>query len=81
MVANENFISRTIYIKVAFLQARGLDHEVFLKSPKDVKRDGKIWLPKKSLDGLNGTSRKFWLKVREVFEETGMKILPGGEGF
>ena len=30
---------------------------------------------------MNDVLRKFWLKVREVFEEAGMKRLPGDESF
>ena len=46
----------------------------FLEQPK-------IWLLKKPLNGLNDSSRQFGLKVRKVFEGTGMKRLPGYEDF
>ena len=59
VAANEDFTLRSIDIRAAFLQARGLDREVFLEPPKDVKSEGKIWLLKKPLYGLNNTSRKF----------------------
>ena len=36
---------------------------------------------KKPLYGLNDASRKFWLKVREVFDECGLRILDGDEVF
>ena len=81
LATNEGFLLRSIDIRAAFLQARGLDREVFLEPPRDVKIEGKIWRLKKPLYGLNDASRKFWLKVREVFEETGMKRLPGDEAF
>ena len=63
------------------MQARGLDREVYIEPPKDIKKEGKIWNLKKPLYGLNDVSRKFWLKVREVFNEYGLKILKGDEAF
>ena len=47
----------------------------------DVKKEGKIWKLKKLLYGLNDVSRKFWLKVREVFDECRLRILDGDEAF
>ena len=52
-----------------------------MEPPKDVKKEGKIWKLKKPLYGLNDASRKFWLKVREVFDECGLRILDGDEVF
>ena len=66
---------------MAFLQAKGLDREVYMKLPKDMKKEGKIWKLKKPLYGLNDASRKFWIKVREVFDKCKLWILDGDEGF
>ena len=52
-----------------------------MEPPKDVKKEGKIWKLKKLLYGLNGASRKFWLKVRDVFDECKLRILDGDEAF
>ena len=52
-----------------------------MEPPKDVKKEGKIWKFKKLLYGLNDVSRKFWLKVREVFDECRLRILDGDEVF
>ena len=38
-----------------------------------------IWQLKKPLYGFNDASRKFWLKVKEVFEETDMLRLQGDD--
>ena len=81
VAANENFKLRSIDIKAAFLQAKGLDREVFLEPPRDIKTEGKLWLLRKPLYGLNDASRKFWLKVKQVFNEIGMKRLDGDEAF
>ena len=81
VAANEGFKLRSIDIRAAFLQAKCFDREVYMELPKDVKKEGKIWKLKKPLYGLNDASRKFWLKVREVFDECGLKILDGDEVF
>ena len=80
VAANEGFKLRSIDIR-AFLRAKGLDREVYMELPKDVKKEGKIWKLKKLLYGLNDASRKFWLKVREVFDECKLRILDGDEAF
>ena len=50
-------------IRVAFLQAKTMDIEVFMKPPKDQRIEGWLWKP---MCGLDDTSRKFWLKVKET---------------
>ena len=69
VAANEGFDIRSIDIRAAFLQANGLDREVYMEPPKDIKKQGQLWKLKKPLYGLNDASRKLWLKVREVFDE------------
>ena len=49
--------------------------------PKDVKKEGLIWKLKKPLYRLNDASRKFWLRVKEVFAEIGLKRLEGDEAY
>ena len=46
-----------------------------------LKKGGIICKMNKLLYGLNDASQKFWLKVREVSEETGMMRLQGDETF
>ena len=79
MAANEGFELRSVDIRAAFLQAKNLDREVFILPPKDVRKEGLIWLLKKPLYGLNDASRKFWLKVKSVFNDIGLKRLEGDE--
>ena len=62
-----------------FLQARQMDRDVFLEPPKDIKREGYIWKLKKPLYGLNVSSRKFWLRMKKIFQEIGLKRLDGEE--
>lgn len=57
VVANEGFKLRSIDIRADFLQAKCLDREVYMDTPKDVKKKGKIWKLKKPLYGLNDASK------------------------
>ena len=77
VAANEDFELRKIDIRAAFLQAKQLDREVFLKGPKDIKREGIIWKLKKPLYGLKDASRKFWFRVKNIFKELGFRKLDG----
>ena len=79
IAANEGFSLRSVDIRAAFLQAKGLEREIFLLPPKDVQKEGMLWKLKKPLYGLNDASRKFWLRVKEVFGKFGLKKLIGDE--
>ena len=79
VAANEDFELRKIDIRAAFLQAKQLDRDVFLKPPKDIKKEKIIWKLKKPLYGLNDASRKFWLRVKSIFKELGLRKLDGNE--
>ena len=54
---------------------------MYREPPKDVKKEGKIWKLKKPLYGLIDASRKVWLKVREVFDKCGLRILDRDKAF
>ena len=43
--------------------------------------EGKKWRLKNPLYGLNDASRKFWLKVKEMFAETGILRLKENEAY
>ena len=63
LAANEGFKLRSIDIRVAFLQAKGLDREVYMEPLKDVKKEGKILKLKKPLYGLNDANHKYELWI------------------
>ena len=50
-----------------------------MKPPKDIKKEGIIWKLNKLLYGLNDASRKFWLRVKNIFKELGLRKLDGDE--
>ena len=79
--ANEGFKIVSIYILAAFLQAKILDCDFFMFPLVDIRKQGKVWKLLKLLYGLDGASRKFWLKVRKLFLKMGLKTLEGDEAF
>ena len=44
-------------IFLAFLQAKNFERDIYMLPPDDQKREGYIWIFKKQLYGLDGTSR------------------------
>merc|ERR1712002_599474 len=80
-MGNQNFRVVSMDIRAAFLQAKKLNREVFVRLPDDIKKEGKIWKLLKPLYGLDESSRKFYLKVKETLQELGLKTLPGDGAF
>ena len=81
VAANEGFSVVTVDIRAAFLQSKELNREVYVVPPKDIAKHGLLWKLKKPLYGLNDASRRFWLRVKEVFMQENLKTLPGDEAF
>ena len=81
VAANERFSVLSIDIRAAFLQSKELKRDVYVVPPKDIAKQGCLWKLKKPLYGLSDASRRFWLRVKEVFEKEGLKTLPGDEAF
>ena len=73
LAANQNFKVVSMDIRAAFLQAKKLDREVFVRPPDDIKKEGKIWKLLKPLYGLDDVSRKLYLKVKEMLQKLGLK--------
>ena len=61
----------TTDIKAAFLQGRNIEHDVYMKPPIEVKKDGKIWKLKKVVYGLNDAARNWFHSVRRRLLELG----------
>merc|ERR1712240_381469 len=77
--ANFNFKIVSMDIRAAFLQAKTLDREVFVRPPNDIEKEGVIWKLLKPLYGLDDASRKFYLTVKETLQKMGLKTLPGDD--
>ena len=63
------------------MQAKALDREVFIEPPEDVNIEDKMWRLRKTFYGFNEASRKFWLKIKEVFSESQKERLKGDEAY
>ena len=81
VAANDNFKLASVDIRAAFLQSRTLDRDVFMLPPPDIRKQGVIWRLKKPLYGLDDASHKFWLRVKEVLKQIGLKVMEGDEAF
>merc|ERR1712101_34810 len=77
--ANYNFKIVSVDIRAAFLQAKTLDREAYVKPPKDQEKEGIIWKLLKPLFGLDDASRKVYLKVRETLRNFNLNTLPGDD--
>merc|ERR1712243_121016 len=67
---------------VDILQSKVLDRYVFVEPLSDIKKQGVIWKLNKLLYGLDDASRKFWLRVRDVFlNKLHLKTIEGDEAF
>ena len=69
VAAKENFELASVNIRAVFLQSRSLDRDVFMLPPLYIRKPGIVWRLKKLLYGLDDTSQKFWLWVKEVMKE------------
>ena len=59
-----------------------MDREVFVEPPSNIKKQGIISKQMKPLYGLDDTSRKFWLRVKDVFlNKLGLKTVEGDKAF
>lgn len=52
-----------------------------MEPPADIKKEGMIWKLVKPLYGLKDTSRKFCIRIKEIFKNQGMKTVQGDESF
>ena len=68
----------SIDIKAAFLNSV-MEREIYVRPPKDLRKDDVLWLLKKHLYGTIDASRGFWKLMRKVFSSLGMIPLPGDE--
>lgn len=61
----------TLDIKSAFLRSKEIGRVLYLKPPKEVRKQGKIWLLKKPIYGLKDASRMWYLTLSEEMSNLG----------
>jgi hypothetical protein len=81
IAANEEFELKSVDFRAAFLQSKILDRDIYVEPPKYLKKGNQVWKLKKPLYGLDEASRKFWLRVKEIFKKEGLKNVNGDEAF
>ena len=65
---------RSVDIKSAFLQSKELDREVYVKPPRDIKKQNIIWRLKKPLYGLSDSSRNWYFTFKKELIDRGLEI-------
>ena len=65
LAANEEWDLETIDIKAAFLQGKGVDRDIYVVPPKEIKEEGVIWKLNKVAYGLGDASRNWFFSVKE----------------
>ena len=65
---------RSFDVKAAFLQSEKIDRTVYVKPPRDIKKQGIIWLLKKPLYGLSDSSRNWYFTFKKDLLERGFVI-------
>ena len=80
--ANIGFKLASVDIRAAFLQSKVLDRNSYIEPPSNVKKLGILWKLKKHLYRLDDASRKFWLRVKDVFlNKLKFQTIVGDEAF
>lgn len=58
-------------VKAAFLQSHTLDRSVYLIPPKDIQKDGILWLIKKPMYGLKDSAKNWFKTVESELQKLG----------
>jgi hypothetical protein len=64
---------KSVDIRAALLQGKPIDRDVYLRPPKDLGLDGKLWKLRKTVYGLTDASRSWYLSVKYALLELGCK--------
>ena len=74
IAASEKWKIKSLDIKSAFLQGKEIEREVYLIPPPEASSSETLWKLNKVIYGLSDASRMWYLKVKEVLEQLGMKM-------
>ena len=74
IAASEKWKIKSLDIKSAFLQGKEIEREVYLIPPPEASDGRTLWKLNKVIYGLSDASRMWYLKVKEVLEQLGMKM-------
>ena len=65
LAANYDWSISTVDVKAAFLQGRPISRDIYIKPPREVSIEGKIWRLRKIAYGLVDAARNLFLYVKE----------------
>ena len=74
LVSSYRWKCNTIDIKSAFLQGKPIEREVFIRPPRECRKEGILWKLKTTVYGLNDASRTWYLRVREELGKLLVKV-------
>ena len=74
IASSKSWRINSIDIKVAFLQGKEINREVYLKPPKEADSNNKLWKLKKAVYGLTDASRVWYLRVVDELDKLGASI-------
>ena len=57
---------KSLDVKNAFLQGEGLDREVYMEPPPELKKPGMVWRLLKSVYGMNDAGRRWFFRVQST---------------
>ena len=73
-IASKQWQLHSLDVKAAFLQGNPIDRELYVVPPKEFRNANKIWKLCKVAYGLTDASRSWYLRVKDVLLEIGMKM-------
>lgn len=72
ILATNSWRCNSIDVKAAFLQGADFEREVYLKPPREASdMQGKLWMLKKCVYGLNDASRVWYFTVKDLLTKLG----------
>lgn len=74
VIVQHEWSPRSMDIKTAFLQGKEIGRQVYLRPPKEAQLNGKLWLLKKCVYGLNDASLNWYKRVKDAMISYGAKV-------
>ena len=67
----KDWSSETMDVRAAFLQGKEIDRTIYIRPPVDQRRNGYVWLLKRTVYGLGDAARNWFLTVRDELLKLG----------
>ena len=73
--ATEKWKIQSLVISAAFLQGNGIQRDLYILPPKDIRTEGVIWKLKRCIYGLNDVPRVWYDKVKTEMITLGASVI------